>query len=145
MADLPHLWATYARLQNNLRREYQVGDRSSGIEAGMDHILDSVAGALPADAEVNKVIATGRRRERHRIARRDPLLNDYATAHPDGTLTARSELAAIHREVGDRNWDLLAAIGVGSSYKDISVAMSLPPGLIRVKVARLRAALARAA
>lgn len=145
MAELPHPWAIYARLQNNLRREYQVGDRSWGIEAGMNHILESLAGAVPAEDEVNKVIATGRRRERHRVARRDPLLDDYATAHPDGALTARSELAAIRRKVGGRNWDLLAAVGIGSSYKDISAAMSLPQGLIRVKVTRLRATFAHAA
>lgn len=146
MADLPHPWAIYARLQNNLRRECQVGDRSWGIESGMNHILASVSGAPPAEEDVSKVIATSRRRERHRGARRDPLLDDIvATAHPDGALTARRELGDIRRQVGDSNWDLLAAVGMGSSYKDISSSTSLAPGLIRVKVARLRAALVLAA
>jgi hypothetical protein len=56
-------------------------------------------------------------------------------------LTARRELAEIRREVADSNWDPLAAVGIG--YKDIST--SLPLGLIRVKVTRLRASLIPAA
>ena len=38
MADLPHPWGIYARLQHNLRREHRIGDRSWGTEAGMDYI-----------------------------------------------------------------------------------------------------------
>jgi hypothetical protein len=112
MADLPHPWGMYARLQNNLQREYRVGDRSWGTEAGMDHILAS--GVPPTEDEVNQVIATGRRRERHRGSRRESLPEDIATAHPEHALSARSELAAIRRKVGDRNWDLLTALAVGS-------------------------------
>jgi hypothetical protein len=135
----------YARLQNSLRRDHQVGDRSWGTEAGMDYILESASGAPPTEDEVNQVIATSRRRERHRASRREPLLEDIATAHPDGALTARRELAAIRRKVGDRNWKLLAAVGIGSDYKEISITMSAPPGAMRVKVLRLRASLAAVA
>jgi len=145
MADLPHPWAIYARLQTNLRRDYRVGDRSWGTEAGMDQILESAAGAPPTEDEINQIIATSRRRERHRGSRREPLLEDIATAHPDGALTARSELAAIRRRVGDRNWELLTAVGTGSDYKEISIAGSVPAGAVRVRVLRLRASLAAAA
>src|SRR5271165_5974285 len=103
MADLPHPWGMYAHLQNNLRREYRVGDRSWGTEAGMDYILDSASGLPPTEEEINHVIATSRRRERHRGSRREPLLEDVATVDPEGALTARRELAAIRRAVGDRN------------------------------------------
>lgn len=144
MADSPHPWAIYARLQNILRREYQVGDRSWGTEAGMDYVLESNLGDSPTERDVDRVIATARRRERHRGARRDLLIDDIATAHPDVALTARRELAAIRREVGDANWALLAAVGSGSDYKEISNALSVPPGTIRVKVLRLRASLAAA-
>jgi hypothetical protein len=144
MADLPHPWAMYARLQTNLRRDTRVGDRSWGTEVGMDHILVSASGAPLTEDEVNQVIATGRRRERHRGSRRAPLLDDIATAHPEGALTARSELAAIRRRIGDRNWELLTAVGIGSDYKEISTAVSVPPGAVRVKVLRLRASLAAA-
>jgi hypothetical protein len=144
MADFPHPWAIYARLQDNLRREYQVGDRSWGTEAGMDHILEAAIGAPPAEDDVNKVIATGRRRERHRGARRDPLLEDIATANPEGALFARSELAAIRRKVEDRNWELLMGVGMGSDYREISIAVSVPAGAVRVRVLRLRASLAAA-
>jgi hypothetical protein len=145
MADLPHPWGMYARLQTNLRRDYRVGDRSWGTEAGMDHILESASGAPPTEDKVNQVIATSRRRERHRGSRREPLLENIATAHPEGALTARSELAAIRRKVGDRNWVLLTGVGTGSDYKEISIAASMSPGAIRVKVLRLRASLAAAA
>jgi len=145
MADLPHPWGMYARLQTNLRRDHQVGDRSWGTEAGMDHILESDSCALPTEDEVNQVIASSRRRERHRGSRREPLLEDTAIAHPEGALIARSELAAIRRKVGDRNWELLKAVGIGSDYKEISIAVSLPPGAVRVRVLRLRASLAAAA
>ncbi len=145
MADLPHPWGMYARLQNNLRREHRVGDRSWGTEAGMDHFLDSASGVPPTEDEVNQVIATSRRRERHRGSRRDPLLEDIATVHPEGALSARRELAAIRRKVGDRNWDLLTSIAIGSDYKELSIAMSMPQGAIRIKVLRLRASLSAAA
>lgn len=145
MADLPHPWGMYARLQTNLRRDYLVGDRSWGTEAGMAHILKSDSDAPPTEDEVNQVIATSRRRERHRGSRREPLLEDIATAHPESALTARRELAAIRRKVGDRNWELLTAVGIGSKYKEISVALSMPPGAVRVKVLRLRASLGVAA
>lgn len=145
MADLPHPWGMYARLQTNLRRDYRVGDRSWGTEAGMDHILELASGAPPTEGEVNQVIATSRRRERHRGCRREPLFENIATAHPEGALTARSELAAIRRKVGDRNWELLTAVGAGSDYEEISTALSVSPGAVRVKVLRLRASLAAAA
>src|SRR5437868_1181451 len=110
MANLPHPWGMYARLQTNLRRDYRVGDRSWGTEAGMAHILESASGAPPTEDEVNQVVATNRRRERHRGSRREPLLEDIAAAHPEGALTARRELAAIRRKVGDRNWEFLTAV-----------------------------------
>ena len=145
MADFPHPWGMYARLQTNLRRDYRVGDRSWGTEAGMDHFLESASGAPPTEGEVNQVIATSRRRERHRGCRREPLLDNIATAHPEAALTARSELAAIRGKVGDRNWELLTAVGTGSDYKEISTVLSVSPGAVRVKVLRLRASLAAAA
>lgn len=146
MADLPHPWGIYARLQDNLRREHRVGDRSWGTEAGMDHILDAAAGLPPAEDDVNLAIATGRRRERHRGSRRDyPLLEDFATPHPQDALNARRELAEIRCSVGNDNFELLTAVAIGWGYKEISVAMLIPLGLARVRVSRLRAALVAAA
>ncbi|HEV7879262.1 hypothetical protein [Bradyrhizobium sp.] len=144
MADLPHPWAIYARLQNSLSNNNQVGDRSWGTEAAMNFVLTSASDAL-SEHDVEKIVATGRRRERHRIARREPLIEDFPTVHPEAALMARSELAAIRRKVGVGNWDLLAAVGAGSSYNEISAAMAVPQGLARVKIMRLRTQLAQAA
>lgn len=145
MLELPYPWGMYARLQNSLRRNNILGDRSWGSEAGLDYILDLASVAPPSEEAVKKVIATSRRRERHRSSRRGPLLGDYPTANPDCALAARSELRAIRRKVGDDNWAVLMAVGLGSSYKEMSVAMSETPGNLRVRVLRLRASLAEAA
>ena len=145
MADLPHPWGIYARLQKNLRCEYRVGDRSWGTEAGMDHILESAFSLPPTEDEVNQVIAASRRRDRHRNSSRESFLEDISTAHPEGALSARSELAAIRRKVGDHNWDILAALAMGSSYQEVTTTTSLSVVATRVKVLRLRALLAAAA
>ncbi|MGY3134598.1 hypothetical protein ACVWZM_005280 [Bradyrhizobium sp. USDA 4501] len=144
MADLPHPWGVYARLQSNLSNNHQVGDRSWGTEAAMNFVLESASDA-PSDQDVRLVVATSRRRERHRIARREPLSEHFATAHPDKALEARSELADIRGRIGKTNWDLLSAVAAGSSYKEISAAMALREGVARVRVIRLRAQLAEAA
>lgn len=145
MVALPHPWGMYARLQADLRHDHWVADRSWGTETGMAHILESAPAAPPTEEEVERVIANSRRRERHRSSRREPLPEEIAIADTESALTARSELSAIQRKIGDRNWQLLAAVGIGSNYKEISIAESMPPGAVRAKVSRLRALLTAAA
>ncbi len=73
MADLPHPWDLYARLQSSLRHECRMDDRSWGNEAGMTYILNSAAGCPPTQHEVKRVVAATRRRERYRDSRRAPM------------------------------------------------------------------------
>lgn len=137
MADLPHPWDMYTRLQNNLRRDHRVSDRSWGTEAGMDCILNAPAGP-PTTAEVNQGIAASRRRERYRGCRRAPMPEDLATPHPEGALHARHVLAAIQRRLSDRNWLLMTAVATGSDYSEVARTMSMSQGAFRVRVLRLR-------
>lgn len=145
MAELPHHWAMYARLQENLLRNHRVDARSWAIESGMDHILETVSDATPTQIELDRVIATSARRERHRCSRREPMLDDIASTHPEDALMARSDLMAVRRRVGEHNWELLTAVGMGTAYDEIAAAASRPASTVRVKVQRLRASLAAAA
>ncbi|MEA2755607.1 MAG: hypothetical protein QOJ54_1896 [Aliidongia sp.] len=142
MADLPHPWDLYARLQSSLWHERRVDDRSWGNEAGMTHILNSPAGCPPTQHEVKRVVATTRRRERYRDSRRTPMPEDVATPHPECGLHARHELATIQSNLDDRDWKLLTAAAIGFDYKEISRTRSTPQGALRVRVSRLRRELA---
>jgi hypothetical protein len=117
MADLPRPWDMYAGLQNSLRRQHRVGDRSWGAEAGMAHILDAPAGFQPTQHDVAQVVANGRRRERYLDCRRAPMPEDVGTPHPEGALHARHALAAIQRNVSDCDWQLLTAAAMGPTTK----------------------------
>ena len=94
--ELPHPWAAYERLQNTLTRESRLGDRSWGIEAGMDYILNAAVAASPSQSEIDQAIATARRRERHRGSRQVDMPEDIASSHPEAALHARHELLVIH-------------------------------------------------
>jgi hypothetical protein len=146
MAELPHPWGTYAHFQDNLRRNYRIGDRSWGTEAGMDLILTCASSGIPpVSADISRAIATCRRRERFRASRQDPLPENLATPHPDSVLLARNELEAIRRRIGEPNWNMLTAVATGRSYKEISASLSTSEGAVRVKVVRLRRAIVDAA
>ena len=98
--------------------------------------FEAIASAI---VDVKKVIATSRRRERHRYGRRIPLLDELANPHnPEAALCARSELTAIRRKVGDLDYDVLTAIAAGYSYRDVSRVASMRPGAIRQKILRIR-------
>ena len=138
MADLPHLWDIYARLQDSLQDQHRVGDRSWGIEAGMAHILNTPACFTPPEQEVDKVVANNRRRERHLASHRAPFPEDVSTPHPEGALHARHALAAIQRNVSGDSWQLLTDLAIGKDYEEIARTTTMRPGSIRIKVLRLR-------
>lgn len=138
MADFPHPWDMYASLQNSLRHQHRVGDRSWGTEAGMAHILSTPAGFPPTQREVDQVVANGRRRERYLDCRRTPMPEDVAAPHPEGALHARHALAAIQRNVSDNGWQLLTDVAIGMNYEEIALTMPARPGTLRIKVLRFR-------
>jgi hypothetical protein len=128
----------YASLQDNLRRQQRVGDRSWGTEAGMAHILNAPADSPPMPHEVAQVVASERRRERYHDCRREPMPENVATPHPEGALHARHALSVIQRNVGDRNWQLLTAAAIGTDYEEIARTTHTRAGALRTKVLRLR-------
>ncbi len=138
MADLPYPWNMYARLQNSLRHQNRVGDRSWGTEAGMAYILSTPVGFPPTEQEVDKVVANDRRRERHLGSRRTPVPEGMATPHPEDELHARHALAAIQSNVSGDSWQLLTDIAIGKDYKEIARTTSVRSGALRIKVLRLR-------
>lgn len=138
MADLPHPWNMYERLQNSLRHQHCVGDRSWGTEAGMAHILNAPASFSLTQHEIKQVVANDRRRERRLHCRRVPMPEDVATPHPEGALHARHALLAIQRNVSDPNWQLLNALAIGTDYKEIARITRARSGALRIKVLRLR-------
>lgn len=142
MANLPHPWDAYARLQNSLGREHRLSDRSWGIEAGMAYILGGASTSLPTQPEIYQVVATSRRRERHHSSRRASMPEHFTTPHPDSYLQARNELAVIRGRLSDRNWKLLTTAGSGVNYKEIARRLSTSQGNLRVQVLRLRRELA---
>ena len=138
MANLPHPWDAYVRLQNSLGREHRLSDRSWGTEAGMAYILGEATASPPTQPEINQVVATSRRRERHHGSRRASMPEHLTTPHPDSYLQARNELAVMRSRLSDRNWKLLATAGSGVDYKEIARRFSTSQGNLRVKVLRLR-------
>lgn len=138
MVDLPHPWDLYASLQNSLRHQHRVGDRSWGTEAGMAHILNTPVRFPPTQREVGQVVANDRRRERYLDCRRAPMPEDVATPHPEGALDARHALAAIQRNVSDNSWKLLTDVAIGTDYEEIARKTPARSGALRIKVLRLR-------
>ncbi len=136
--ELPHPWAAYVRLQNNLTRESRLGDRSWGIEAGMDYILNTAIAAPPSHSEMSQVIATARRRERHRGSRQVDMPEDLATPHPEAGLHAHHELLVIRTNISNDNWELLKAAADGVEYADLSKMTGRSPETLRARVSRLR-------
>ncbi len=138
MVDLPHPWDMYASLQNSLRHQHQVGNRSWGVEAGMAHVLNATEDFSPTQQQVDQVVANNRRRERYLESRRAPMPEDTATLHPEGALDARHALVAIQRNVGSNSWQLLADVAIGTDYREIGRTTLVRPGALRIKVLRLR-------
>ena len=111
----------------------------------MDFVLENASITSPAAADVDRAIASRRRRERFRDSRRDPLPEELSTPHPEHSLMARNTLAVVRRQVGEANWNVLMAIGSGHSFKTIADSLDATEGAVRVKVMRLRRAISEAA
>jgi hypothetical protein len=133
-------WSKYAQLQAELRDNHSVGDRSWGIEAGLNRILAAPIGESPAnDNDIQRAVSSRQRRERHRAAlRRLYLVNNEAGPHPEAFLQARAELRSIRAKVISSDWHLLCAVGVGLEYAEIATVKGASTGALRVRVSRLR-------
>jgi hypothetical protein len=143
MAELPHPWGVYLRLQSELDDSAEINDRNFGLEAALNSLVAQTP-TIVSDGEVDRTIASAARNNRHRVMlRRKYFPRTEPTFDPRPFLDARARLRLVHAAVTDGEWDLLRAVGAGYDYDEIKGTLSA--GAVRVKVLRLRARLARAA
>ena len=140
MAELPHPWGAYLRLQSRLDRSSCLNDHNRALEAGLDGILEAVTiNAVFADTDVARAVASEARRERHRAQlRRRYLSPNEPTIDPNGLVEARSALRLIQRAVTASDLTLLTQVAAGQEYGELG-------SRLRVRVSRLRKKLAHAA
>ncbi len=136
MSDVPDHWRAYARLQEKLARSHWVDHSTWGLEAGLNSLL---AGEFPVEEDVDRVISSGSRKERHRARlRRVYLVDEGSAENPDAALDARRRLRLVATRVTKDDRRLLRAVGEGYEYGEIAAASHVAPGTLRARVLRLR-------
>jgi hypothetical protein len=139
MAELPHPWGAYRRLQSQLDASTQIDDRNWGLESGLNEVLEGARTATFAPDDIVRAISSEARRERHRAhLRHRHLAQSDEQPDPRSLIEARSDLSVIRSLVSAADWDLLVALGKGREYQELGV-----PGRLRVRVLRLRRDLLR--
>lgn len=144
MAEIPHPWRAYARLQQQARRSRRADARSWAFEAGLDYLLAD-SGRSDDDGEgVARAVSTARRREAHRDGTLRRVAAESGVApHSEAALHARLTLQAMKGRLARPDWDILCEVGTGRSYEEIAAVRGGTPGGTRVRVLRLRRGLAR--
>ncbi len=143
MAEIPHSWRAYARLQHQVGRSSRADARAWAIEGGLDHLLEDTVGGVDGDEGAIRSVAAARRREVHRSG----ALRRHAKAwsgfqHPEAAIHARLTLEALRKRTTGSEWDILCDVGAGWSYDEIAKVRGGTPGMFRVRVLRLRRTLA---
>jgi hypothetical protein len=140
MAELPHPWGAYLRLQERLDQSGRLDDHNRALEAGLNSIVEAVAtNTVATDAYVARVVASEARRERYRAAlRRRYLSVDEPRIDPNPLIEARSALRLIQSTVTAPEFALLTHVAAGYEYGGSG-------GKLRVRVSRLRKRLAEVA
>lgn len=139
--QLSEPWDAYLRLQSDLDATCQVSDWSWGLEAGLDAILAAVdkheVKSEPTDLKT--IVASARRRERHRSRQRHIFAADLAPV-PDepARCDAHILLGHMRRISAIRDWQLISGVGVGMEYKAIAQMFGGTPGGLRVRMLRIR-------
>jgi hypothetical protein len=142
MAEVPHVWAAYARCQQQLSTRASLDDASWGLEAGLNAILagKSESGGL-ADDEVVRTVANASRRNRHCAM----LVKKYSTDLAGrenvtviGEYEARSDLARLALKLSSQNYRLLLLIGYGEDRADIAMQFGMSPEGLRARISRAR-------
>jgi hypothetical protein len=158
MAEIPHSWDAYARLQSKLSTitSTTVG---GALEAALNviHRPDFSAEAL-VESDTLRIAANAARQERHRSALRRPVhaaaLDEVTAARGDADcdistgaaslddqLHARRELRRIASRLPDDDWSLLTGAAAGISYDELATSHASTSAALRSRVCRLRHAL----
>lgn len=158
MAEIPHSWSAYARLQSRLSATTSI-TVGGALEAALNviHQPDFNAEDL-AEADLLRLAANAARQERHRSAIRRQAhataLDEETAArgNDDGDVStgasslddqvhARRELRRVAMWLKDDDWDLMTSVAASVSYEELAASRSSTPAALRSRVCRLRQAL----
>lgn len=158
MAEIPHPWGAYARLQSKLLATTSIvtGD---ALEAALNVIHEpDFSASAPGEVDMLRLAANAARQERHRgVLRRQvqaAALDEETAARGsedgglstgasclDDQLHARRELQRLASRLPEDDWDLLTGAAAGVSYNDLAALHSSTSSALRSRVCRLRQAL----
>lgn len=155
MADIPHSWEAYARLQRRLSSTNCIT-----IAAALEEALNVVnqpdfRPERVTQTELLRGAATAARQDRHRARLRQrakaEALSDVATTHDkdegeestgarslDDAIHARRELTRLAATLREPDWDLLIGAAAGVSYDELAARNGSTPSALRSRVCRLR-------
>jgi hypothetical protein len=141
MADLPHQWRAYARIQLQLSRCTRLGYRAWGLEAGLNFLLRPEAET--SESELERTMAAAARRHRYQSAliRRDRGSANDDEADPRSiseAVGAQQALRRIRSSVSETDWFALTSLAEGSGYADLAEPLGTSIGALRVRVFRVR-------
>ena len=158
MADIPHLWGAFARLQRKLSATNCIT-----IGAALEEALNVVhqSDFRPESAnetDLLRVAATAGRQARHRASLHRRVqaeaLGDAAESHADDgreigigarslddAIHARRELARLAAILREPDWDLLTGVAAGETYDELALQHASTSAALRSRVCRLRQAI----
>lgn len=155
MAEIPHSWGAYARLQSKLSSTTSIAF-GGALEVALNviHQPDFRAKSL-TEADMHRLAANAARQERHRdVLRRQAqaaaLDDETAVCGNDGgvestaassledQLHARRELRYIASQLLADDWDLLTGVVAGISYNELAALHASTSPALRSRVSRLR-------
>lgn len=161
MAEIPHSWATYERLQSKLASTDCI-TAAAALEEALNVVLqpDFRPEAI-ADADLQRLAESAARRERHRASLvRDVIAERIAAAAAaapseesgdvefdagprslDDEVHARRELARLKSMLREPDWELLTGVAAGLSYEELAAEHAVSPAALRSRVCRLRRAI----
>jgi hypothetical protein len=158
MAEIPHSWGAYARLQSKLSTTTSV-TFGGALEVALNVIHQAEFSVEARDGtSLLRLAGNAARQERHRNTLRrqeQAAALDEVTAacgNDDGDvptgasslddqLHARHELQRIASQLPDDDWDLLTGAAAGVPYNELAVSHASTSAALRSRVCRLRQSL----
>jgi hypothetical protein len=160
MAEIPHSWGAYARLQERLARTTNI-KTAAAMEAALNvvHRANFQPEAVTDDVLKRVADTAGRRERDHSRLRRAygvPEQGGQCTAPNDSgspavqvrpqsldeEVHASRELSRMRTIMPEPDWDLLIGIAAGASYEELAVELTTSSGALRSRVCRLRQTIA---
>lgn len=142
MADLPHPYGAYLRLQNLSDKNTCLDGEYFGQDAALEALLSPESISAAEAVDVERVSANAARKERYRAALRAKNLAGDELGDPDvvhRAVEAREIIRAVEQQVANEDdWDLLQAVAEGEPYFKLAVDRGVSEGSLRVRVSRIR-------